>query len=328
MTVGEITLLHGYLSVLFKDIDFEARPEFNREETDRYYKLCDSNFKAGVETYEVMAVPSFEHMLILFIAVRCPLSPRRATSPFMTRSLTTRRKALRAQQDEDSPLQWSVVSAAARHVLALGYNRKARLDAMPPHESPRARRLFWHIYFVDRGFTLSQGKAPIIQDMDVDVDPLEISQRPHRRPWDMVFSAFIELSRIQLRIYEKLYSPSASRASDEERRAVVGCLSSMLSQWYVVWRNIDYAHACRQDLFEFSLAAIDVVYYSILTLTHRGASSSNSASDITPQCFEAARKELIAHTTAYPRFSSGGYASSFSYSIWSVSTHTFCAVQC
>ncbi|KAK6213861.1 c6 transcription factor [Colletotrichum tabaci] len=296
VTVGEITLLHGYLSVLFKDIDFEARPEFNREETDRYYKLCDANFKAGVETYEVMAVPSFEHTLILFIA------------------------ALRAQQDENSPLQWSVVSAAARHVLALGYNRKARLDAMPPHESPRARRLFWHIYFVDRGFTLSQGKAPIIQDMDVDVDPLEISQRPHRRPWDMVFSAFIELSRIQLRIYEKLYSPSASRASDEERRSVVGCLSSMLSQWYVVWRNIDYTHACRQDLFEFSLAAIDVVYYSILTLTHRGASSSNSASDITPQCFEAARKELIAHTTAYPRFSSGGYASSFSYSIW---THLF-----
>ncbi|WQF84809.1 hypothetical protein CDEST_09823 [Colletotrichum destructivum] len=172
VTIGEITLLHGCLSVLLKDIDFEARPEFNREETDRYYKLCDSNFKAGVETYEVMAMPTFEHTLILFIA------------------------ALRAQQDEDLPLQWGVVSAAARHVLALGYNRKARLDAMPPHESPRARRIFWHIYFVDRGFTLSQGKAPIIQDMDVDVDPLEISQRPHRRPWDLMFSAFIELSNL------------------------------------------------------------------------------------------------------------------------------------
>lgn len=69
VTIGEVTLLNGFLSVLLRDIDFESNPEFSPEEANRLYTMCNSNFKAGVETYEVMAVPTFEHTLILSIAV-------------------------------------------------------------------------------------------------------------------------------------------------------------------------------------------------------------------------------------------------------------------
>ncbi|GKT63391.1 C6 transcription factor [Colletotrichum tofieldiae] len=218
------------------------------------------------------------------------------------------------------PLQWSVMSAAARHVLALGYHRKAKLAALPLQEARRARRLFWHVYFADHGLTLTQGKAPIIQDMDVDAESYEISQRPERRPWDTVFSAFIELGRIQSKIYEGLYSPAASRSSEQERQVGADHLSKRLSQWYESWRNVDYTHAYRQELFEFTFDSFDVVYYSILTLTHRGASSSNSASGISKECFDAARKGLTAHATAYLRSVSGGCASLFSYAVW---THLY-----
>lgn len=225
-------------------------------------------------------------------------------------------QALRAQQDGNLPLQWCVMSAAARHCLALGYHRRARLAALPVEEARRARRLFWHVYFADRGLTLTQGKAPIIQDFDVDVEPFEISTKPERRPWDTSFSAFIEFGRIQSRIYEKLYSPSASRSTDEDRRATVAHLAKRLTQWYDAWRSVDYTHAYRKDLFQFTFEGIDVVYYSILTLLFRGASSSNSASSISAECFEAARKGLTAHATAYPRSASGGYAALFSYAVW------------
>ncbi|KZL63593.1 c6 transcription factor [Colletotrichum incanum] len=291
VTIGEITLLHGYLSVLLRDIDFEAHPEFSREETARYYNLCHSNFKSGVETYD-----------------------------FLVTGFANKIQSLKAQLDGNLPLQWSVMSAAARHVLALGYHRKAKLAALPLQEARRARRLFWHVYFADHGLTLTQGKAPIIQDIDIDAESFEISQNPERRPWDTSFAAFIELSRIQSRIYEGLYSPAASRSSEEERRAVADHLSKRLSQWYESWRSVDYSHAYRQELFEFTFDSFDVVYYSILTLTHRGASSSNSASGISEECFDAARKGLTAHAAAYPRSASGGYSSLFTYAVW---THLY-----
>ncbi|KAL2875192.1 hypothetical protein SGCOL_009625 [Colletotrichum sp. CLE4] len=239
-----------------------------------------------------MAVPTFEHTLILSMA------------------------CLKAQQDGNLPLQWGLMSAAARHVLALGYHRRGKLAALPTQEARRARRLFWHVYFADRGLTLTQGKAPVIQDIDVDVEPFEIIQTPERKPWDTSFSAFIEFGRIQCKIYEKLYSPAASRSTDEERRAVAAHLAKRLSTWYESWRSVDYTLAYRIELFQFTFDALEVVYYSILTLIHRGASSSNAASAITEECFEAARKGLTAHATAYPRSASGGYASLFTYAVW------------
>ncbi|KAL3296085.1 C6 transcription factor [Colletotrichum asianum] len=296
VTIGEVTLLNGFLSVLLRDIDFEKHPEFDPQETSRVYNMCHANFKSGIETYEVMAVPTFEHTLILSIA------------------------SLRAQQDGNLALQRTVMSAAARHCLALGYNRKARLATLSREEARRARRLFWHVYFADRGLTLTQGKAAIIQDFDIDVEPFEISNTLERRPWDTSFSAYIEFGRIQSKIYEHLYSPAASRTSDEERSASVAHLTKRLPAWYDSWRSVDYTHAYRKELFQFTFDGLDVVYYSILTLVHCGANSSNSASSITEECFDAARKGLTAHAMAFPRSASGGYAALFSYAVW---THLY-----
>ncbi|TEA17699.1 Thioredoxin domain-containing protein [Colletotrichum sidae] len=296
VTIGEITLLNGFLSVLLRDINFDAHPEFSPEEVSRLYNLSYASFKAGVETYEVMAAPTFEHTLILSMA------------------------SLRAQQDGNLPLQWTVMSAAARHCLALGYHRKARLAELPAQEARRARRLFWHVYFADRGLTLTQGKAPILQDFDIDTEPFEITRTPERYPWDASFAAFIEFGRIQTGIYEGLYSPASSRRSDEERRELVAVLDKRLRRWYETWQSVDYTHAYRKDLFQFTFEGIDVVYFSIMTLLHRGASSSNSASAISEECYEAARKGLTAHATAYHRSVSGGYAALFNYAVW---THLY-----
>ncbi|TDZ67625.1 putative transcriptional regulatory protein [Colletotrichum trifolii] len=296
VTIGEITLLNGFLSVLLRDINFDAHPDFSPEEVSRLYNLSHASFKAGVETYEVMAAPTFEHTLILSMA------------------------SLRAQQDGNLPLQWTVMSAAARHCLALGYHRKARLAELPAQEARRARRLFWHVYFADRGLTLTQGKAPILQDFDIDTEPFEVTRTPERYPWDTSFAAFIEFGRIQTGIYEGLYSPASSRRSDEERRELVAVLDKRLRRWYETWQSVDYTHAYRKDLFQFTFEGIDVVYYSIMTLLHRGASSSNSASAISEECYEAARKGLTAHATAYHRSVSGGYAALFNYAVW---THLY-----
>lgn len=69
VTIGANTLFNGYLSILLRDIDFTANPEIDPEEANRMHDLCHANFKAGIETYEVMAVPTYEHILILCIAV-------------------------------------------------------------------------------------------------------------------------------------------------------------------------------------------------------------------------------------------------------------------
>ncbi|KAG7077591.1 C6 transcription factor [Colletotrichum scovillei] len=219
---------------------------------------------------------------------------------------------------------WQLAATMEPHVRcrptrpSIGLSSKGKVGCVtePRSAAGTTALLARNVYFADRGLTLTQGKAPVIQDIDVDVEPFEIIQTPERKPWDTSFSAFIEFGRIQCKIYEKLYSPAASRSTGEERRAVAAHLAKRLATWYESWRSVDYSLAYRVELFQFTFDALEVVYYSILTLIHRGASSSNAASAITEECFEAARKGLTAHATAYPRSASGGYASLFTYAVW------------
>ncbi|VUC25690.1 unnamed protein product [Clonostachys rosea] len=197
-----------------------------------------------------------------------------------------------------------------------GYHREERILHLPPVEAQRARRLFWSIFMFDKNLSLRLGRAPTIQDYDVDVKQCGPSQDPSDLPWDQVFAALIELSRLQAQIYQLLYSPSSNALDTKNRQAMIEDLKANLSDWYDGWKQIDTSNAHCKEILSSVLGPSEVTYYSVLTILHRSANLSNSVQDIVPDCFEAARQGLHAHLARWPHTISAGMPVTSLYGVW------------
>lgn len=292
LAAGEITLFNGFMMVLLRDMIAQPQEGLTNEEAGKYYALCCANFEEGVRSYEVMLTPSYEHILALSIAT------------------------VNVQLEGDEVLYARMVSAAAQHCLALGYHREHKITRMPPKEAERARHLFWQVYIFDKNRSLRLGTAPVIQDFDVDTRRPVPSETRGLRPWEETTTYMIELSSLQARIYQSLYSPSANNLEPNERQDIVLRLAAKLTKWYGGWCQIDASEASRKEVFDITFLPVNVIYHSVLTLLHRGATASNAASDITQACFEAARSGLQAHLACYQEFVSAGTMAISFYSSW------------
>ncbi|KAI8675850.1 Fungal-trans domain-containing protein [Fusarium keratoplasticum] len=292
VSAAEVTLLNGMLSVVLRELDNIEDSEITSEEITRYQRICESQFQTGLEVYEVMAMPTRENVMILVIGM------------------------VHAQIRAKLPLQWSLTSTAARHCLALGYHREHRVSRLPSAEASSVRRLFWHIYIADKNLSSRLGRTSIIQDLDVDTGLNAVSDEPGRTPWDQAFASFVEFARIQGKIYDSLYSPAAKKQQPEHRVAVAIDLESQLSTWHANWTKIDFSEAFDYESFAATFGPADIIYYSSLTLIHRGTASSGSAQDISPACYEAAHQGLQAHLNYYPRLSCSADHVLSNYAFW------------
>lgn len=211
-----------------------------------------------------------------------------------------------------------MVSAAARHCLQLGYHRNDK-GQLPPEESHKRRLLFWHVYISELGLTLRLGRAAVIQEFDVDVPQLNISPDPRQAVWDESLRSFTRFSCIQSRIYCKIYSPGAIAtlaAKPAKRPARVAKFAAELGEWYMEWNQINSADAYYPMVHQHTFMAVEVIYYSVLTLLHRGSTDSNSPSDISPECFAAARQGLQTHLRIFPAVLAQGPGTVSYYGVW------------
>ncbi|KAI8716839.1 Fungal-trans domain-containing protein [Fusarium sp. LHS14.1] len=207
-------------------------------------------------------------------------------------------------------------ACSARHCLVLGYHREHRVSRLPSAEASSVRRLFWHIYIADKNLSSRLGRTSIIQDLDVDTGLNAVSDEPGRTPWDQAFVSFVEFARIQGKIYDSLYSPAAKKSQPESRVVVAFDLESQLSAWHANWTKIDFSEAFDYESFAATFGPADIIYYSSLTLIHRGTASSGSAQDISPACYEAAHQGLQAHLNYYPRLSCSADHVLSNYAFW------------
>ncbi|KEY63914.1 hypothetical protein S7711_10233 [Stachybotrys chartarum IBT 7711] len=221
-----------------------------------------------------------------------------------------------AQSKTRFNLEWSLTSTAARHCLSMGYHREERVSQLQPLEAERARRLFWHVYLFDKNLSSRLGRTSIIQDYDVDLSLCTVSEDPGREPWDSAFNSFVELSRIQGQIYESLYSAATRDLDVVERSQRVSRLESRLNQWYDTWSCIDVSVAYDRETFDSTFGPISVIYFSILTLCHRGATLSNSAHDIAPACYHAAHQGLKTHLAHCSRLAFSDPPQVSTYTLW------------
>ncbi|OAR01878.1 hypothetical protein LLEC1_05826, partial [Akanthomyces lecanii] len=294
MTVGELTLFNALLYFAIWEVQSRGDSDVDLDELVKYRRITDANFNCGVEDAGIITIASYENALSLCLA------------------------AYYAHTLGDIVRHQAVVSAAARHCLQLGYHRNDK-GQLPPEESHKRRLLFWHVYISELGLTLRLGRAAVIQEFDVDVPQLNISSDPRQAVWDESLRSFTRFSCIQSRIYCKIYSPGAIStlaAKPAKRPARVAKFAAELNEWYMEWNQINSADAYYPMVHQHTFMAVEVIYYSVLTLLHRGSTDSNSPSEISPECFAAARRGLETHLRIFPAVLAQGPGTVSYYGVW------------
>ncbi|KAM3514410.1 hypothetical protein MY11210_001964 [Beauveria gryllotalpidicola] len=294
VTAGELTLFNALLYFAIWEVQSRGDSDIDPDELAKYRRITDANFNGGVEDAEIIAIANYENTLTLCLA------------------------AYYAHTLGDIVRHQAVVSAAARHCLQLGYHRNDK-GQLPPEESHKRRLLFWHVYISELGLTLRLGRAAVIQDFDVDVPQLNISADPRQAVWDESLRSFTRFSRIQSKIYRKIYSPGAISTlavEPSKRQARVAKFAAELNEWYMEWKQVNSADAYYPMVHQHTFMAVEVIYYSVLTLLHRGSTDSNSPSDISPECFVAARQGLESHLRIFPAVLAHGPGTVSYYGVW------------
>jgi hypothetical protein len=93
---------------------------------------------------------------------------------------------------------------------------------------------------MDKNLSLNLGWTSSFPDYDIDTNVFSPSSDPRFRPWDHTMIAFIELSRLQSQLYDKLYSVRARREPPEVRSQVIEELAEMYSSWHLKFKEVRY----------------------------------------------------------------------------------------
>ncbi|KAL2829642.1 hypothetical protein BJY01DRAFT_227761 [Aspergillus pseudoustus] len=207
LTIGHVTAMHGILLSLLKEFIGLKDPLAEKYDLPSYMPTVEKNFNAGLETYEILAVPSFENVLSLLLAV------------------------IKAQDEANVLLSTTLIGAAARHCIMLGYHRAATYRDQKPNMAQNMNKLFWTVYLVDKNMSLLLGRASCIQDYDIDVPHPTVSKDPVARAWDEGFVVWLTLGRLQGQIFDRVYSAAALKLPQQVRNQNIEVLAEELHQW-------------------------------------------------------------------------------------------------
>ncbi|KAJ0418976.1 hypothetical protein BJY00DRAFT_172326 [Aspergillus carlsbadensis] len=299
LSVGHVTAMHGILLCLLKEFIAFKDPLAEKYDLPSYMPTIEKNFSAGLETYEMLAVPSFENVLSLVLAV------------------------VKAQDEANALLLTTVIGAAARHCIVLGYHRAATYRDQKPDMAHNINRIFWSVYLVDKNMSLLLGRAPCIQDYDVDAPHPACSEDITVRPWDECLVLWVTLGRLQGQVYDRVYSAAALKFPQEVRNQNIQILAEELHQWRCSLGEIDWSHVTFPELVEVSRPIWDIMYYSLLASLLRGSSTSTTSPEITSQCFQAARSALQNHLRSFPMYCESNIVTVRDYANWVILYSSF-----
>lgn len=103
---------------------------------------------------------------------------------------------------------WHLNCAAAQICQTAGFHRQEQLSRDPSNANIKSN-LFWHIYTNDKALGLRLGRAPVIQDWDIDIPRCFDFEGLVTLELSGVATMWVRLATLQGHVYEKLSaSPS------------------------------------------------------------------------------------------------------------------------
>lgn len=290
---GHLAAMYGIINALLKEFMILRNLLCQRFDLRAHAAQCERNFNATIESYDVLAVPSFENIFAL------------------TMGFT---KA----QDEAKPfLCYTLISTAVSHCQMLGYHREVTYRNDRTGNSENARRLFWTAYTFEKHISLLFGHASSMLNFDIDARYPALSTDPAVRPWDESFIMGIKLADMQGQIYDKLYSTAALRTPFSERAQYVQHLTTAMDQWRTELQKIDSSQVNNRQIFDITRYSWDIMYYSTFTSLLRAPTTSEAEeAEVSSQCFQVARLALESHLRCFSKYQTSGFLSDADYANW------------
>ncbi|KAL4800174.1 fungal-specific transcription factor domain-containing protein [Aspergillus venezuelensis] len=268
---GATTLLHGLLYFIVRDYIYEGDADLARFDLDSSKSFCERSFVIGLNSTQMMADPTLEKVQALLIGV------------------------YKAQEEFDIQRCWTYLSLAFNMCQTMGLHRNATSHGDPAPLADSKRHAFWALYTIDKNVSLNIGATSHFQDHDIDAELYTPSADPRQRSWDLINLITVEFAAIQGKVYDQLYSVSATRVSEQERFARVEALSMDLMAVRAKLLETDISNAFHSASLHGMAACADFIAYSVLTVIYRAQTRAADAMAVSSQCYEAASMALHSH---------------------------------
>ncbi|GAB7351867.1 hypothetical protein MBLNU459_g2419t1 [Dothideomycetes sp. NU459] len=268
-TLSDFIIVNGGLFDILSDAP-EADLNFcgiDSAQADEAVAMCENNVSSAIAKMDPYIEPTLGHIEALLIGTNLAIYRSRPQ------------------------LAWRFVSISARLCLDLGLHRH-KTNHQDPDDNIK-KILFWYTYSFDRGLSLNFGRTPTFSDHDISIEYPAI-QSPDTSTYDLHI-IWLDLARIQGRIYQKLYSAQGQNGSQEQKTQSARSLFAELD-------------ALRQrcstlDLDPTQLMDTEIFILSNMTVAYRALPTSAPACPLcfADECISIAREALNMHESICAR---------------------------
>ncbi|KAM0331735.1 hypothetical protein ACHAPQ_006034 [Fusarium lateritium] len=198
---------------------------------------------------------------------------------------------------------WHLNSAAAQICQTAGFHRKDHA-IRNPEEAGIKSILFWYIYTTDKALAIRLGRAPIIQDWEIDIPRTFSFEGILSLETKAVASMWLSAATLQGQVYEQLFCPAALA---QPPAVLVERALSLAAKCREVEAE---AHQSREmaiaslekigasPLVDVHLKGDEVQLLSTMTLIYRAIPApEGSASRFCDECIDTARRATNTHLT-------------------------------
>lgn len=195
---------------------------------------CEQNLNSIIESYEVLAVPSFENIFALVMGVS-KHEPLTRIPESLTLSCLSSQKHRMKGNHYCVALLFPQLPVTARCSDTITKKCTATTELGVQKICADCSGL--HMFFKNISrFSLAGPQN--MQDFDIDTRFPALSTDPAIRPWDESFIMGIKLAQLQSQIYDRLYSTAALKATGCERRQCVQQIATTMQEWEVELRQV------------------------------------------------------------------------------------------
>ncbi|KAK4168980.1 6c6d08f8-8b27-48d1-a5e9-ee3a8a61eadc [Cladorrhinum sp. PSN259] len=173
-----------------------------------------------------------------------------------------------------------LIATAIRLSHTIGLHKRGTNFHLNPIEIEQRKRVFWIAYMLDKDLCLRSGRPPAQDDDDMnvelpDTDPADgIGNIPlaDGKGKMNLFRVMCELAVVESKVYNKLYSTTATKQSDGEILNTIGELDQELEDWKdripIDFRPEHEIKASHTPLI-LHIVMLHFNYYNCLTTIHR-----------------------------------------------------------
>ncbi|KAL8852068.1 MAG: hypothetical protein Q9221_002998 [Calogaya cf. arnoldii] len=196
---------------------------------------------------------------------------------------------------------WDLISTAARMALSAGLHRLAR---KPGDNEQRLERVtFWSIYAMDRSMALSLGRAPNIQEYDIQTDRL--TPADIHSPIGPMLVCWVDVATLQGETYQQLYSAHAQTQTTENKATVALQLATRL---LAIQEDFRSKFTFEGHFWNEGLQVQEIGFQSLLAMIYRMVPPADSTHPLqfSKDCVLSARAALNLHNEGWSKVGAAG----------------------